>query len=356
MPKLSDRIAMASQLAGNLARFGWYSGINWLMARRAARIGSPPRYTPELPVPSRAELMGELRQLLVADAEAVGKGLLPPSEMPTAVAFGEHMARLGAMTADLSDTVRRRMQREAGTAADASGAEELPDYFRQDFHFQTGGYLTEDSARLYDVQVETLFYGSADAMRRAGLLAVTEAMAGRDQRTAALTDMACGTGRLLRQIRLAYPALTLTGVDLSKPYLAEAERHLAGLRPVRLLAANAEATGLADASQDVVISTFLFHELPGDVRRRVIAEMARVLKPGGMLVVVDSLQLGDRPGWDGLLEAFPVRFHEPYYRHYLIDDLDGAMREAGLDDAGSRLAFLSKVMVRRRRSDVRDRL
>ena len=80
---------------------------------------------------------------------------------------------------------------------------------------------------------------------------------------------------------------------------------------------------LPDASADIVTSTFLYHELPPEVRRQVTAEIARVLKPGGLFVFLDSLQMGDRPGWDGLLESFPTRFHEPYYRSYAIDDLDG---------------------------------
>lgn len=345
---VADRLAMASQLAGNVARFGWYSGVNWLMTRRAKRFGPAARFTPERPVPGRNEMMAELRRLMVADAEAVRDGLLPSAELPTIEAVTEHLARLGAMAADLEETVTRRNCRDAGTAADVAGSEDVPEYFRQDFHYQTGGYLTEQSARLYDVQVETLFYGTAEAMRRAGLRCVAEAMRGRDQRATALVDIGCGTGRLLRQIRLAYPALELTGLDLSKPYLAEAERHMAGLRPARFVVANAETTGLADASQDIATTVFLFHELPNDVRRRLIREMARVLKPGGTLVVVDSLQYGDRPGWDGMLEAFPVRFHEPYYRHYLIDDLEQAMDAAGLERVENRLAFLSKIMVRRK--------
>ena len=55
------------------------------------------------------------------------------------------------------------------------------------------------------------------------------------------------------------------------------------------------AIPLPDASQDIVTTVFLFHELPPEVRRRVAAEMARVLKPGGLLVFIDSLQMGDRP-------------------------------------------------------------
>ena len=232
--------------------------------------------------------------------------------------------------------------------ADLAAAAGVPDYFAQDFHFQKGGYLADESARLYDVQVETLFYGAAAAMRRRALRPIAEFLAGADQREIALLDVACGTGRLLREIRLSFPAMHLTGLDLSPAYLKEAERHLSGLRRVNLIAANAEVIPLPDASQDIVTTVFLFHELPGDVRRRVASEMARVLKPGGRLIFIDSLQMGDRNGWDGLLEAFPQRFHEPYYRGYSIDDLDRIFAGAGLVDAGSATAFLAKIMVRRK--------
>ena len=53
---------------------------------------------------------------------------------------------------------------------------------------------------------------------------IAEFMQGRDQRRVTLLDVACGTGRFLRQVRLAYPAMVLKGVDLSRAYLDEAER------------------------------------------------------------------------------------------------------------------------------------
>src|SRR5690606_20037317 len=257
------------------------------------------------------------------------------------------LKRIRDMLADLPSAHARRNARDASTAS-TEARDDLPDYFVQDFHFQTGGYLTDDSAKLYDLQVETLFYGAAGAMRRQGLRPIAKFMRGRDQRQVRLLDVACGTGRFLRAVRLAYPAMKLTGLDLSKPYLDEAQRHLDGLRPVDWIAANAEAIPLVDASQDIVTTVFLFHELPGEVRRRVAREMARVLKPGGLLVFIDSLQMGDRPGWDGLLEAFPTRFHEPYYRHYAIDDLDTVFREVGLETVEQSTAFLARMMVRRK--------
>lgn len=343
-----DRVGQATQLAGNLLRFGWYSGVGWIAGRESARHSTLPRYKPQRPVPSRAELLADLRDLFSRDAALVRDGLAAADATEPAGGLADHVARLRAMLRDIPDAVRRREDRDATTVSRLADAAGVPDYFAQDFHFQKGGYLADDSARLYDVQVETLFYGSAAAMRRAALRPIGEALAGRDQRHLHLLDVACGTGRLLRDIRRVYPALNLAGLDLSPAYLEEARRHMGNLRPADLLAANAEAIPLPDASQDIVTSVFLFHELPPEVRRRVAAEMARVLKPGGTLVFIDSLQMGDRPGWDGLLEAFPHRFHEPYYRHYAIDDLDGVFRDCGLDAVGWWPAFLSKVMVRRK--------
>ena len=343
---MADAFGMATQLAGNAVRFGWYSGVNWLLAREAQRLGTRPRYTPELPVPSRAELMADLRMLFLSDAAAVREGLYPPAE--PAESFADHLRSLRAMFADLPATVSRRAAEDATSAAALPGAEALPDYYRQDFHFQTGGYLSENSARLYDAQVETLFYGAAGAMRRAGLRSIADYIHGRDQRHTEMLDVACGTGRFLREARLAYPALRLKGLDLSKTYLQEARRHLEGLRVVDLIAANAEEMPLAGESQDIVTAIFLYHELPGEVRRRVTAEIARVLKAGGLFVFIDSLQMSDRPGWDGLLEAFPVRFHEPYFAHYATDQLDAMFAAAGLAHQETSHSFLSKVMVRRK--------
>ncbi|MCB0060215.1 MAG: class I SAM-dependent methyltransferase [Hyphomicrobiaceae bacterium] len=341
-----DWIGMMRQLAGNAMRVGWYAGVNRLgetLVGTAAQQGQSVHRT--RPMPKRHELMAELRTLLRRDALLVRDGVAVADAANAAGGLPDHLARIGEMLADLKDAAGRRSQNMTTTAEEHVEADHVPDYFAQDFHFQKGGYLADESARLYDVQVETLFMGSAAAMRRAALRPIAEHVAGRDQRHLALLDVACGTGRLLREIRSQYPAMKLSGLDLSAAYLREAERHLHGLRRVELIAANAEAMPLPEASQDIVVSVFLFHELPGDVRRRVAGEMARVMKPGGRLIVIDSLQMGDRPSWDGMLEAFPQRFHEPYYPHYATDDLTTLFSGAGLVAVDASLAFLSKVMV-----------
>jgi SAM-dependent methyltransferase len=344
---MADNIGMAAHLAGQSLRFGWYFALNRALDWRTDQLGKTPRYKPTRPVPSLRELLADLGQLLVSDALAVREGLYPPMDDDGGSPLG-HLARVRAMFADLPEAYARRTKKDASTVKEEAAAAGVPEYYAQDFHFQTGGYLTEGSARLYDVQVETLFMGAGGPMRRTALGPIAEVMRGRDQRNATLVDVACGTGRFLRQVRLAYPAMTLKGLDLSQPYLDEARRQLYGLRGVELIKAPAENMPLGNASADVVTSIFLYHELPPDVRRQVTAEIARILKPGGLFVFIDSLQMGDKPGWDGLIEAFPHRFHEPYYRHYATDDLDRMFTAAGLEPDTTSTPFLAKLMVRRK--------
>ena len=203
---MSHPIAMSQQLAGQGLRVAWYFALNRLLDRRASQLGQvPTAYKPRRPVPTQQEMFADLGQLLMADAAAVRVGLYPPMTDAADTPL-THATRIRAMFADLPEALARRGTENADSAKAAPDADGLPDYFTQDFHFQTGGYLTDDSARLYDVQVETLFMGTAGPMRRAALRPIAEALAGRDQRQCSLLDVACGTGRFLRQVRLAASA------------------------------------------------------------------------------------------------------------------------------------------------------
>ena len=220
-----------------------------------------------------------------------------------------------------------------------------PGYYLQNFHYQSGGWMTDDSAELYDTQVEILFNGSANAIRRQALPQLHEVFAGRDQRKLSLLDIGCGTGRFLDTLKQVWPRLSVLGIDLSEPYIKYARRHLKRRWRTRLSVGNAEALPVPDASQDALTSIFMFHELPPKVRRVVFAECARVLKPGGRFVLVDSLQFADRPDYDGLLELFPQSYHEPYYRGYLSEDFAALAKSCGLTHVRDVKAFISKVMV-----------
>jgi ubiquinone/menaquinone biosynthesis C-methylase UbiE len=135
------------------------------------------------------------------------------------------------------------------------------------------------------------------------------------------------------------------GIDLSEAYVHHARRHLKRWSRAQLAVANAEAIPAPDNSCDAVTNVFMLHELPPEVRRTVISEAARVLKPGGRLVLLDSLQLGDVPEYDGMLGRFPHLYHEPYYTTYLSEDFPAIARDYRLVHRRDSNVFVSKVMV-----------
>ncbi|MFY9839030.1 MAG: methyltransferase domain-containing protein [Xanthobacteraceae bacterium] len=112
-----------------------------------------------------------------------------------------------------------------------------------------------------------------------------------------------------------------------------------------LIVGKAEEIPLPDNSQDAVTSIFLFHELPRKVRRIALRECARVLKPGGRLMLLDSLQRGDKPDYEGLLEVFPQSYHEPYYSSYIKENLSSLASESGLKFVRSAIFFLAKIII-----------
>ncbi|MGQ7792190.1 class I SAM-dependent methyltransferase [Faunimonas sp. B44] len=351
----ANRIAFAARQS---ARVAWYAGHGAAMRRLVRRVeaeGAAPRRPiapPSRPVPGMGTLLGDVAALLARDLANVEAGRYPPPEdgdgdLPAL------LERSRAFFRDVPEVARRRNADRHQEVLDEVGAaaSRRPRYYMQNFHFQTGGWMTEESARLYDMQVEVLFSGAANAMRRQALVPIAAELAGRDQRRVAFADIACGPGTFLTQLRRTFPRLPALAIDLSEPYLAEARRRLGRTPQAYPVVAKAEALPLADGALDLATSIYLFHELPPKIRRAVAGEMARVMKPGGLLVVVDSLQTGDEPRYDGLLELFPRLFHEPYFAGYLGDRLEAVFADAGFDVEGTGNAFLSKIVQLRRRTE-----
>ena len=74
---------------------------------------------------------------------------------------------------------------------------------------------------------------------------------------------------------------------------------------MNVVVGNAEAVPAPDASFDAVTCIFTFHELPPQARRNALRECTSVLKPGGRLVLLNSLQRADEPDYDEMLQRFP---------------------------------------------------
>eukprot|EP00245_Coleochaete_scutata_P017174 TRINITY_DN8290_c0_g4_i1.p1 TRINITY_DN8290_c0_g4~~TRINITY_DN8290_c0_g4_i1.p1 ORF type:complete len:538 (-),score=73.75 TRINITY_DN8290_c0_g4_i1:888-2501(-) len=232
-----------------------------------------------------------------------------------------------------------------------------PDYYLQNFHFQKDGWLSETSAKSYDVASEAIFSGAQDAMQRQGLVPLHFFMKNRRQQNTRLLELACGTGRYLTFIKDNYPLLNTVAVDLSPFYVAEARRNMDYFKdfkqrisgnwmsaPSEFVEASAESLPFPSQSFDVVSCVYLFHELPPRARRNVVAEMYRVLKPGGIVIFQDSRQKVDYPDPDIKLSAFPANYHEPYYMSYINTNLPELFGTHGFHLESCSFVHSAKVM------------
>ena len=112
------------------------------------------------------------------------------------------------------------------------------------------------------------------------------------QARGAVLEVAIGTGRNLP----FYPdQVRLTGIELSAEMLAIARRRARELgRQADLCQADAQALPFPDASFDTVVCTLSLCGIPDD--RRAVAEMNRVLEPGGRLLLLDHVRASSTLG------------------------------------------------------------
>jgi SAM-dependent methyltransferase len=102
-------------------------------------------------------------------------------------------------------------------------------------------------------------------------------------------DFGCGTGEFAQE----FPPGRYVGIDPSTTYLRFAARN----RPGSYLASMGEALPFADASFDAALVLGVLHHLPDAVARGAMAELARVLRPGGAALVMEDIPppAGDNP-------------------------------------------------------------
>ncbi len=249
---------------------------------------------------------------------------------------------------DMPNTWDRRRKQNYKDLPKNVENENYPKYYLRNFHNQTDGYLSDFSASIYDLQVEILFNGSADAMRRRILKPLKEGLinfSSRNKSSLKILDVATGSGRTLKQLRGAFPKEKIIGLDLSGSYLKEASRFISDLNGdlIELIKGNAEELPFDDNNLQGISCVYLFHELPRTVREKVLREFFRVLEPGGTLVLADSIQINDSPDFIRIMDNFQKSFHEPFYCDYIKDDINTKLEQIGFNNIKSNSFFMTKV-------------
>jgi ubiquinone/menaquinone biosynthesis C-methylase UbiE len=138
-------------------------------------------------------------------------------------------------------------------------------------------------AWLYDRVVQLILLGREQAMRQ---MTVDLAQL---QPGETVLDVGCGTGTvtLLAKAQVGETG-KVHGIDAAPQMIAVA-RHKAAQRGLAIdfQVGLIEQLAFPDHSFDVVLSSMMMHHLPDDVKRQGLAEIARVLNPGGRLLILD---------------------------------------------------------------------
>ena len=138
----------------------------------------------------------------------------------------------------------------------------------------------------------------------------------------AVLDVGCGTGTLTLDVARRFPVGHVAGIDPGPQQIARARRSAARRKvPIDFQVGVIEHLPFPEATFDVVFSTLMMHHLPASLKRQGLAEIARVLKPGGRLVIADFKHKQERVGQS-------ARFHAGGSR---LQDLEVLLKEVGFD-------------------------
>ena len=195
-------------------------------------------------------------------------------------------------------------------------------------HMQTSQGAPETKGRvihwagLYDALVGSLTFGWTSALRE---MTVTLALIQPGEK---ILDVGCGTGDLsIAAKKRAGPTAQVFGIDAAPEMVNVARRKVArkGVE-VDFRVGLAEALDFPDGSFDVALSSLMMHHLPDDIKVRALAEIRRVLKPGGRLLVLDF----KRP--TSLAQHLSTAIHGHTSMQTGTQDLPALMRRAGFVD------------------------
>lgn len=142
-----------------------------------------------------------------------------------------------------------------------------------------------------------------------------------------ILDVATGTGA--QAFAYARYGHNVVSVDLSDAMIAIA-RKKNSYGNLRFEVADAVNLPFRGNYFDVACISFGLHDMPQAIRESVLKEMARVIKPGGMLVIVDYDLPENRLGrW--LIYRLTQLYEGPYYSEFIRSDLHNLLRKFGVE-------------------------
>ena len=234
---ISNQAKRTFYATAQVGRVLWYGG-HYALGRRLmgplTQPGDAPHADQSAPL-DRMLLQKRFRELFDLDWRNIESGVYKlPQELRTLQSPTKLIKASRDYFRDSRAVARRQQGRRHSEVLRGDTRKKFPRYFLQNFHYQTDGWLSENSAQRYDMQVETIFTGAGHAMRRQALPFIHKAIGERDPASLQLIDLGCGEGGFLRQVKENWPHLKCTALDLSPAYLGKAQARLGAFGDVKI--------------------------------------------------------------------------------------------------------------------------
>jgi ubiquinone/menaquinone biosynthesis C-methylase UbiE len=233
---------------------------------------------------------------------------LPLEELPATWVDELQLARPG----DLLRLIKhmRGKKHRAVPPASMDGMDAVPTYLLAEYHGLPNGYFSKQFTHGYIRTFDKVMLGNMTKLRER----IATSFSGYKR----VLDIGCGGGE--QAAALASAGIPHVHAIDASPYMVAHAKESYPHIPFAVRAA--ERTGYADADFDAVCLSFVFHEIPPKFAEQAIAEIHRILKPGGDLIIAEPSvlqvqlplrELFRRFGWRGLYFRFLAKHtHEPF--------------------------------------------
>lgn len=250
-----------------------------------------------------------------------------------------HLARYWSLLSDLKPFAERKKRKESHDLSEKLFDKNYPEYFKRNYHYQTDGYFSYESAKRYDHQFEILFLGAGHVIRKVAYSILGDILKGNEN----VLEFGASTGTSGHQFKLLFPETKLDVLDPSPTYLEYARKHYP--ETFETLIPEFMENFKSSKKYDCIFSTFIMHEIPVRYWDSIVDSIKDALRSNGHLLIVDSQQNHDKAEHQFGLDQFGEDFFEPYFPEYREKSLEDFFAHHGFKLIRKQEVLFSKSLL-----------